>query len=469
MKEQADRRLTLNRRELFMLVSLYGHLAVAKLPISIEWFRLFLFMENNINEEKRYSPPGGAIFEMVCSILLILFLFLPWFSVQWGNDIKYDTYLGNNPPDLIYYFIGVCVLNFILKFFLRSTWLTVVVIWLAGMLICTVSVMGEDNNMGIKVSLFIGGYLTLIIVVFMVISVLFSWIDSLVNFTKNASRKKKLYTFSTIIVIILLLLVLPWLIILADKESSNDTSRSPSQSTEDVVNSSGEYQEEEKVDVPKYYPFEENGKSGMKDASGKIIVSAEYDKLYLEKDIIVASKNGKTYFFDGGKQIFGKGAIRYSLEEKFLTATADDEEGLTMEYFPKTKLTLEDIDSGSYTDGVFLSHFTNDTYSFYTIDGEIKAQGLSNDIFCLNRISIENGQTINTYYGFCNQGDNDHFMEIYDELGNRKCILPIYYWQLFGIDHLTRDKSEYLVYPKTFTFTIDIDDFIKQHRNNIHF
>ena len=42
MKEQADRRLTLNRRGLFMLVSLYGHLAVAKLPISIEWFRLFL-------------------------------------------------------------------------------------------------------------------------------------------------------------------------------------------------------------------------------------------------------------------------------------------------------------------------------------------------------------------------------------------------------------------------------------------
>ena len=46
MKEQADRRLTLNRRGLFVLVSLYGHLAVAKLPISIEWFRLFLLSMN---------------------------------------------------------------------------------------------------------------------------------------------------------------------------------------------------------------------------------------------------------------------------------------------------------------------------------------------------------------------------------------------------------------------------------------
>ena len=153
---------------------------------------------------------------MVCSILLILFLFLPWFSIQWGDDIKYETYLGNNPPDFVYYFIGACILNCVIKFFFRSTWLSVVVIWLAGMLIWAVNVMGEDYNMGIKVSLFIGGYLTLIIAVFMAISILFSWIDSLINFAKNASRKKKIYTFGIIIVIILLLLALPWLIILGD-------------------------------------------------------------------------------------------------------------------------------------------------------------------------------------------------------------------------------------------------------------
>ena len=235
------------------------------------------------------------------------------------------------------------------------------------------------------------------------------------------------------------------------------------------MNSDDKNQEEEKVDTQKYYPFEENGKSGMKDASGSIIVPAEYDRAYIEKDIIVASRDGRTYFFDGSKQIFSKGAIRYSFEEKFLTATADDEEGLTMEYFPKTKLTMEDIDSGSYIDGVFLSHFTNDTYSFYTIDGEIKAQGLSNDIFCLKQISADNGRTINTYYGFCNQNDNDYFMAIYDEKGNRKCVLPIKYWQILGIDHLTKDNSEEREYQKTFTFSIDIDDFINEHRNSIHY
>ena len=57
-----------------MLVLVNGHLAVTRVSISIELFRLYRFMEEN-KDKKRYSPSGGAIFEMVCSILLILLKF----------------------------------------------------------------------------------------------------------------------------------------------------------------------------------------------------------------------------------------------------------------------------------------------------------------------------------------------------------------------------------------------------------
>lgn len=415
--------------------------------------------------------------------------------------------------------------------------------------------MEDENNMDIKVSLYIGGFLTLIIVVSMAISVIISWIASLMHYAKNASPKKKILYFvlsliglflfiggivafyigsnsydskevppAVIITIafsmtfgflllllcglisllilyyrrknetimieddinyavkkggnkwlytlvislfVLILISCTWFFFWEKNAISNQTIEDPLLPYENNVDNVNDMNDE-RIDAQKFYPFEENGKSGMKDVSGKIIVPAEYDKAYLEKDIIIATKDGEFYFFDENKQIFSKGAINYSFEKEFLTATADDEEGLTMEFFPKTKLTLEDIDRGSYTDGVFLSHFTNGTYSFYTIDGETKVQGLSNDIFCLKQIDTENGHTINTYYGFCNQKDNDYFMAIYDEKGNRKCVLPIKYWQLFGIDHLTKDESEYLDYDKTFTFTIDIDDFIRKYRDYIH-
>lgn len=44
-REQAVRRLTSYRRGLFMLVFVIGHLAVTELQISIERFRLFIFLQ----------------------------------------------------------------------------------------------------------------------------------------------------------------------------------------------------------------------------------------------------------------------------------------------------------------------------------------------------------------------------------------------------------------------------------------
>ena len=59
-------------------------------------------------------------------------------------------------------------------------------------------------------------------------------------------------------------------------------------------------------------------------------------------------------------------------------------------------------------------------------------------------------------------------MPVYNEDGNRVCTFTINGWQLFGIDHLTRNEDEPRDFEKEFTFTIDLDDFIAAHRSIVH-
>ena len=196
-------------------------------------------------------------------------------------------------------------------------------------------------------------------------------------------------------------------------------------------------QNEPIAEAPQYIPFEVNGKTGIKDGSGIIIIPAEYENLYVDED-----ENGS------------------------ILATESDT-GNMMRYFKKTGQMLKHIDFASGTDAILFHFADTDTHAFYTNDGQIMASGLSGDIFCLRQLD-QSGYTIRTYYGFRNKDNNDDFMPVYDEFGKRVCTFTINGWQLFGIDHLTRNEDEPRDFEKEFTFTIKLEDFIAAHRSVVH-
>lgn len=215
---------------------------------------------------------------------------------------------------------------------------------------------------------------------------------------------------------------------------------SPTQVEEkDVIEEESETEEQDEpvVESQKYIPFEENGKTGVKDGTGKIIIPAEYENLYIDEN-----ENGS------------------------ILATESDT-GNMMRYFKKTGQMLKHIDFAGGT-AVTLFHFADtDTHAFYTDEGQVMASGLSGDIFCLRQVD-QSGFAVRTYFGFRNKDNNDDFMPVYDEFGKRVCTFTINGWQLFGIDHLTRNEDEPRDFEKEFTFTIKLDDFIAAHRSVVH-
>lgn len=191
------------------------------------------------------------------------------------------------------------------------------------------------------------------------------------------------------------------------------------------------------IEQPQYIPFEENGKTGVKDASGKIIIPAEYD--------------GESLYID-------------EVEDGCISAKEADSDYL-MRYFKMTGQLLKHIDAEYQGIDVVLFHFADtDTHAFYTKDGQIKASGLSGDIFCLRNIA---GESVVTYYGFRNINDYDNYMPVYDEKGNLVCKFNINGWQLFGLENLERNEDEPRDFEKEFTFTIDINDFVAKHRSAV--
>lgn len=223
----------------------------------------------------------------------------------------------------------------------------------------------------------------------------------------------------------------------------NDTDISSVEKSETVKNDAAVAKEEntEKTSTPptqQFTIFEENGKAGVKDASGKIVIPAEYDKESISMD-----------------------------DDNQISSTGDD--GIAI-YFKKTSQLLSHIGAiYRSTNGGTLYYFKDkDSHAFYTNDGQIKASGLSGDIFCLRKVDPQTGYGVKTYYGFRNKENNDDYMPVYDDEGNRVCTFTVNGWQLFGIDHLTRNEDEPRDFEKEFTFTIDLDDFINHHSSVVH-
>jgi len=497
--------------------------------------------------KKKYSPSGAAITEMICSAILVVALFLPWLRIEGGGESKLVSLTEHGPLAFIY---GVVfVFNIVLKFFKRSSWLSVIVAVIAVMMHTELgadAINAKPQFYPVQYYPEIGEQIIFIVGLALMVIVSVSWIVSLLKSIASNYRNKQylmLYSsclglfFICLVAAILIGIVMAgsadsffeggytpfkmvvggafvigvivfffWAIIGSiiwlfhsirrkdngepvvdtpediSQVSSHDSSgsgqsekpnnrkkliilgicavfvlfvgarmlntcegivqesneSSPTQVEEKDIIETGaktEEQNEPVAETLQYIVFEENGKAGVKDGTGKIIIPAEFENLYVDED-----ENGS------------------------IMATESDT-GNMMRYFKKTGQMLKHIDFAGGTD-VTLFHFADtDTHAFYTNDGQVMASGLSGDIFCLRQVDPQTGYGIKTYYGFRNKDNNDDFMPVYDEFGKRVCTFTINGWQLFGIDHLTRNEDEPCDFEKEFTFTIDIEDFIAAHRS----
>ena len=507
-------------------------------------------VSNNIETgKKKYSPSGAAIAEMTCSAILVIALFLPWIRVDAVGESKEIALTEHGPLAFIYG--AVFVFNIILKFFKRSSWLSVIVAIIAVMMHTE---LGADalnakpqfypvryyQAIGEQIILMVGLALMAIVSVSSIASLLKSIVSNYRNKQHLKLYSSCLWLFFICFVAVTLIGIVTagsadaffdggdtpfkmviagafvigvivfflwaiigsiiWLFssirrrtkgesiivasgepstILTSDSSGNEQVEKPTNrkilfilgicavvvlfvgarmlntckgiqeesdessptlvDEKDVIEEETETEEQNEpiAETPQYIPFEENGKKGVKDGAGKIIIPAEYENLYDDEDV-----NGS------------------------ILATESDT-GYMMRYFKKTGQMVKHIDYAGGTD-VILFHFADtDTHAFYTNDGRVMASGLSGDIFCLRQVD-QSGYAIRNYFGFRNKDNNDDFMPVYDEFGKRMCTFTINGWQLFGIDHLTRNEEEPRDFEKEFTFTIKLDDFIAAHRSVVH-
>lgn len=108
-------------------------------------------------KKNNYKLSGGAIVELVSSIVLFISVFLPWIKISmpllsgassttltmigWvgGSIIPYATYL-------LYFFLLLCIANTILKFFLRSRWMSVILLIVSAHILFVASEMPTDAS-----------------------------------------------------------------------------------------------------------------------------------------------------------------------------------------------------------------------------------------------------------------------------------------------------------------------------------
>lgn len=206
---------------------------------------------------------------------------------------------------------------------------------------------------------------------------------------------------------------------------------------------------------PQYVSFSENGKNGFQNAQGEIIVPAEFDKLEVIHNIVVATKNGEAFFFDDGKQVFDYGISSYSVEEKYITAEKDEHLIL---YFYGTGLKVENIVAAAYEDDTFMCRLDDDTYAFYSEDGITKARNLKSPI-CLQK--IKDGYVYETRFAF--PIDNGNQFLIYSSTGEWQYQIRLTIWQRIAIDYFKRDTDEFNDFQYTYNYKIDLDRCIKDH------
>lgn len=206
---------------------------------------------------------------------------------------------------------------------------------------------------------------------------------------------------------------------------------------------------------PQYVSFTENGKNGFKNAKGETVVPAEFDKLEVINNIVIATKNDEAFFFDEGRQVFDYGLTSYSVEDNFITAEKNNRMIL---YFYSTGLKVENIVSGTFNEGTFMCLLDDDTYAFYSEDGFTKISNLKSPI-CLQK--VKDGCIYEIRFAFPLY-NGDSFL-ICSQTGEQLYQINLTIWQRIATRYFERDTDEFNDYQYTYNYRINLDRCIQDH------
>ena len=146
---------------------------------------------------KSYSlfKKGGALTEVVCSILAIFLLFTSWIWIESDTGIKESSpsvvsLLNKTGGPAVWFIFGVLLVNILLKYFKRSAWMSAICAFAFGVLVFqnVQSISVDFEMLGTHVTLSLWGYLAIFIEVIFVVSTLIGLFESLMNL-KNFNRK----------------------------------------------------------------------------------------------------------------------------------------------------------------------------------------------------------------------------------------------------------------------------------------
>lgn len=151
-------------------------------------------VSNNMETaKKKYTLSGTAIAEMVCSVILLIALFLPWVKNEANGESKALIEVGG----LAFFYAGVFIFNIILKYFKRSHWMSIVT---ATVAILMHTELGADHINSIynyyttQCTPAIGEQIVFIVGVILLAIAFLSWILSIGSSIVRAYRDKQYFS-----------------------------------------------------------------------------------------------------------------------------------------------------------------------------------------------------------------------------------------------------------------------------------
>lgn len=140
----------------------------------------------------------NSVYEMICSMCIIGTMFMPWMDITFmGETISMSMIDADKTPPIVYIISTLCTVNFFVKFFSRSLWLSLItaafplgyVIEMANQLHEIRSRTGSDFTMG-HASLGGGAIVAALLTVTILISVFISWIIYMQEKASNSPQEK---------------------------------------------------------------------------------------------------------------------------------------------------------------------------------------------------------------------------------------------------------------------------------------
>lgn len=152
----------------------------------------------------RYKPEGTALVEMVCSLILSIASFLPWIEMKaeiMGTTVTKTMTMFENGEGTpaVYIMLTLCAINFIVKFFCRSLWLSLLATLMPIGFVVEINESIKrvaEETMGIGGMQFaFGGVLTIVATAVMLISMIVGSVQHIQATVTNSPRGKYKHRF----------------------------------------------------------------------------------------------------------------------------------------------------------------------------------------------------------------------------------------------------------------------------------